>query len=137
MRRSLQTGGCAPLPSHYPMGNSVGQWTAIGAVAALKWPGDANELNLERVSRGPRHGITIPAEVDKGKVRSDLRVSLGQRLTGIAGSLQREARAHAVHQREVYGRLKRRSGRRLVEVDGPQWMILGEGIFRRFKKARG
>jgi hypothetical protein len=134
-RRPLQSWSGATSPLFYSMRNPVGQRSAIGAVATFQRPRDTNEFDLQFVSRGARHRIAVPADVDEGKVRGDLRVSLRERLTRIARPLQREARAHAVHQRDVYRRLRGSFGRRLIDIDGPQRMILGEGIFRRLEEA--
>src|SRR5262245_38586989 len=124
MRRPLQSWSGATSPLLYSMRNPVSQRSAVGAVATFQRPRDTNEFDLEFVRRGGAHRLAVPADVDEGWMRGDLRVSLRERLTRIARPLQREARAHAVHQREVHRRQRGSFGRRLIDIDRPQRMIL-------------
>src|SRR2546423_10360538 len=122
-------------PSFHPMRNSVSQRAAVLPVSPLQWARDAYEFNFQFIALGADYGIAVPAHIDERKMRSELRISFTEHSTRIAGTLQREPGAHAMHHREVYGWLNLCSCRWLGKINRSQRMTFQKRILCRFEQA--
>ena len=87
------------------MGHAIRQRSPVWTLAPFDWARNANEFDLQLIASRADYGITVTTRVQERKMWRDIRVSQRQRLSHIAGLLQRKTRSNAMHYRDVYGRL--------------------------------
>jgi hypothetical protein len=87
------------------MRNAIGQWSTVGSIAALERPHNTNKFDFQFLTAGAYHRVAMSSQINEGQVRRDVGIPFAKRLPRVSGSLQSEAGAHTIHDREVNGRL--------------------------------
>ena len=103
---SCQPGRRLGSPPLHPMRDSIGERSAVLRISSFQRPWDTNEFDFQCFATSSNHRVAMCTDIKKREVRRQLIVSLCQSSAQIASFLQLKTRAHAVHQREIYCRLK-------------------------------
>ena len=76
--RSFQSGRRPRCPSLHPMRDPIGERSALLTISSFQRPRDTNEFDFQRFAARSNHRVAVRTDINKGKVRRQLIVTLCQ-----------------------------------------------------------